>query len=362
MRVFFASASFARSYGGPAYSVLRLAQAVAAAGTEVAIWAPDGSAMLPEPTAGLQAFSGSVDVGLSTFRPDVFHDSGLWLPHNNALSARAFRSNTPMVISTRGMLEPWALAHKRFKKSVAWYLYQKRNLNWADVLHVTSASEEASVKRLGLFPRIRRIPNGIDLPEESVGGNATDPRRVVFLGRLHPVKGLPMLLDAWAMLKVKGWELVVAGPDEDNFKAALEAQVATLGLGATVRFPGLVSGAAKEELLRSASLFVLPSHSESFGMVVAEACSYGIPVVATTGVPWPELEQHRCGWRSSPDASSLADTLRKAMAVPPSQLCEMGKRGRQLVAIDFSWAAIARQFQDLYAELAASRIQSSSVS
>ena len=324
---------------------------------EIAIWAPDGSAIHVEfNSPGLHSLSGSLDDALSAFgQPDVFHDNGIWLPHNNAVSARAFRSGTPIVISTRGMLEPWALAHKRFKKTVAWYLYQRRNLNRADALHVTSAKEGESVKRLGLEPCIRQISNGIDLPADAGIGNPLGPRRAVFLGRLHPVKGLPMLLDAWARLTAKGWELVIAGPDEGGFKATLDAQVATLGLAAAVRFLGQVSGSVKEELLRSADLFVLPSFSESFGMVVAEAFSYGVPVVTTTGVPWPQLEEHRCGWRSAPDASSLAETLGKAMSLPPLELREMGRRGRSLVETSFSWTAIAWQFLDLYAELVASR-------
>lgn len=353
MRLFYASASFASSYGGPAYSVPRLARAIAETGADVALWAPDGSALtLSMPERALRRLAGSITEALRRFgRPDVIHDSGLWLAHNHAIATFAARNDVPLVISTRGMLDPWALDHKRLKKAIAWHLYQKRNLNLADMLHVTSAEEKENVTRLGLRPPVRQIPNGIDLPDCSDSLLGGELRRAVFLGRLHPVKGLPMLLDAWATLRPAGWELVVAGPDENGYRATLDVQVRSLGLDGAVRFTGAVMGGNKEELMRGASLFILPSHSESFGMVVAEACSFGIPVLTTTAVPWPQLERHECGWRAAPTVTALTESLQTAITLPDVKLREMGERARQLVEAEFSWTAIAQQFLDLYSGL-----------
>ena len=350
MRVFFSSASFARSYGGPAYSVARLAQAVAEAGAEVALWAPDGSAVnLPVSFSRLRLLGGTLREALFSFGPiDVLHDSGLWLAHNRAIAGQAARNGTRLVVSTRGMLNPWALAYKRARKAVAWHLYQRRNLSRAFALHVSSTEEDGHVARLGLGPPIFTIPNGVDLPTLKPRIHGDMRRTAVFLGRLHPVKGLPLLLDAWGALRPPGWELVVAGPDEGGFKVKLDAQVARLGLGSVVSLPGLVYGAAKDELLRRASLFVLPSHSESFGMAVAEAFAFGLPVLTTTAVPWPQVEQQRCGWRVRPCVDDILAGLRRATALPEDDLRAMGARGRRLVESTLSWTAIAPRFLSLY--------------
>lgn len=353
MRVFYVSASFAGSYGGPAYSVSRLACSVARTGATTGLWAPDGSAVglsLPEPSP--HRLAGSLKAALAAFGPvDILHDSGLWRPHNNSVATQAARSGTPLVVSTRGMLDPWALDHKRLKKALAWHVYQKRNLNRAAVLHVTSMREKESVGRLCLRPRVRFIPNGIDLPAESRRAPEDRPRRALFLGRLHPVKGLAILLDAWASLRPAGWELVLAGPDENGYRKVLEAQAARLRLNDSVSFPGPVTGAAKEDLLRGATFLVLPSLSESFGMVVAEACAIGLPVVTTKAVPWAELEESGCGFRSAPGADALAAALDRMMRLPETTLVDMGQRARKLVDAKFRWGLIAEQFVDVYREI-----------
>ncbi len=358
----YASASFAASYGGPAYSVSRLACSVKQAGAETALWAPDGSApQLSLPDDAPRLLAGSLKEALAKFGPvDIVHDSGIWLPHNNQIAGYCAHSRIPLVVSTRGMLDPWALGHKRFKKAIAWQIYQKRNLNRASLLHVTSRQEADNIVRLGLRAPVHCIPNGVDLPDQVSRTAGDGVRRVVFLGRLHPVKGIAMLLDAWAEVRPVGWELVLAGPDENGFKATLAAQVARLGLNGVIRFAGPVAGTAKSDLLREASFLVLPSHSESFGMVVAEACAFGLPVVTTTAVPWPELEEHRCGWRTALTASAFADAMRTAMSLPQTELSEMGLRARKLAEEKFGWTTISDGFMNIYAGLIASAGRSAS--
>jgi glycosyltransferase involved in cell wall biosynthesis len=345
------------SYGGPAFSVSRLAAALDEAGAQVALWAADGSARtspLVEDAVGVSRHDGSLRQLFETFGPDVVHDNGLWLAHNHRSAALARRLGVPRVVSTRGMLEPWALSHRRWKKRAAWRLYQKRDLDSAAALHATGSAEAENLRALGLRPSVVTIANGMDLPDPPPPRRKPgEVRTALFLGRIHPVKGLPVLMEAWGQVRPPGWRLVVAGPDEGGHRREVEAAVAAAGIGEAVSFAGEVTGGAKMALLRDADLLVLPSHTESFGMAVAEALANGVPAVVTTAAPWPMLEQRGCGWLAAPKAPALADALARAVATEPDALRRMGEAGRRLIASDFGWDQVAARFLDLYGGLVA---------
>ena len=352
--------SLEASYGGPAFSVSQLASALSVAGIEVGLWSADGSALgtdLLAPGAHVRRLGGELRRAATAFGPDVVHDNGLWLPHNHQVAALARTAGWPRVVSTRGMLEPWAVRHKRLKKAAAWRLYQRRDVDHADALHATAEAEATHLAAMGLGPPVHTIPNGVDLPELAADRRADTaaPMTAVFLGRIYPVKGLPMLVEAWARARPPGWRLIIAGPDEAGHRREVEAAVVAHGLGEAVSFPGAVSGAAKTALLQSADLFVLPSHSESFGMALAEALSHGAPVLTTTAVPWPALEARQCGWRVPPTVEGLAEGLRVATGRDLPTLRAMGAAGRELIAAEYGWPRIASAFVALYEELSRGR-------
>lgn len=281
-------------------------------------------------------------------RADVAHVHGLWLPLHHAAARAARKARTPLIVAPRGMLEPWALAHKRLKKRVAWHLYQRRDLQMAAALHATSEAEVESIRRRGLTPPVALIPNGVEMPTELPGRVRGERRRALFLSRIHPVKGLPLLVEAWARVRPSGWELLLAGPDEGGHRAQIEALVRAAGLADVVTFAGPVSDTEKWALYRSADLFVLPTHSENFGLVVAEALGAGVPVLTTRGAPWRELETHACGWWTNVSADALADALRQATATPRADLDAMGERGQALVAERYGWHDVARRMLAVY--------------
>jgi glycosyltransferase involved in cell wall biosynthesis len=356
MRILFASASFAMHYGGPAYSVSRLACTIANFGAQVGLWAPDGTAeylALPQASRNVRLLTGSLTEALRSFGPvDLLHDSGIWLPHNHAIARFATEEAIPLVVSTRGMLEPWAIRHKQGKKWIAWHLYQKRNLRRAQLLHATSEREGENLEGLQLGVPIRVLPNGIDVPEAvSARTKPQTKYKALFVGRIAPVKGLGMLIDAWASVRPEDWTLLIAGPDEVGYLGQLRQAVQRHRLTEGIVFPGPVKGEAKARLFQEADFFVLPSLSESFGMAVAEALSYGLPVLTTSSTPWGIIAKLGCGWVVEPKVLALAEALREATSADIQTLRDMGAIGKQIAIQRFGWDNIGHEFIAIYRNL-----------
>ncbi|MGL4541032.1 MAG: glycosyltransferase, partial [Polymorphobacter sp.] len=218
-------------------------------------------------------------------------------------------------------------------------------------LLATAEQERTAIR--SKFPRlpIAVIANGVDC---AAVPPATDPhsKTVLFLSRIHPKKNLIGLLDAWAIVSAQpafaGWRLVIAGPDEGGHLAEVRRHAERSGLRDSVDFHGAVADGDKAAVFASAALFVLPSHSENFGIVVAEALAAGLPVVATRGAPWDGLRGHRAGWWVDPTPAALAGAIGSALALPAAERRAMGERGHAWVAAAFGWEGIAAATARLY--------------
>ncbi|MEA2113924.1 MAG: glycosyltransferase, partial [Thermodesulfobacteriota bacterium] len=257
--------------------------------------------------------------------------------------------DVPLVISPRGMLEPWARSYRSFKKTIAWYLYQRRDLQAAAVLHATSQQEAENLQALGLSIPIAVIPNGVDLPDIPVPGTRkSKTKTALFLSRVHPIKGLVNLVQAWATIRPAGWQMLIAGPDEGGHQAEVEQEIIRQGLTDTFKFIGPVADEDKWELYRSSDLFVLPTFSENFGIVIAEALASEVPVITTRGTPWQELETHNCGWWVDIGVEPLAKALEETINLSPEERQAMGRRGRLLVAQNYSWDKIGQEMVAVY--------------
>lgn len=365
MKVLVTGTSLLPDYGGPAFSVSRLATALAEAGAEVGLWASDQStAVTPLLPVGcsVQRIIGTEAQALDRFgETDILHDNGIWLPHNHRLAVLAERRGITRVVSTRGMLEPWALSHKRLKKRLAWHLYQRRDLGHARCHHTTAEAEARNVQNLQLGVPIVTVPNGIDVPEErprfcGSGTKKAVRRTALFLGRIYPVKGLPMLIEAWARVLPEGWFLRIAGPDEAGHQKQVERAVLAAGLGEVISFTGPILHQMKKSAFFDAELFVLPTHSESFGIVVAEALAHGLPVLTTTAAPWSILTKTGCGWWVDATVDGIAEGLRQATILDSETLRSMGAKGRALVSAKFGWKRIAELMLSTYQAILAGEI------
>lgn len=277
----------------------------------------------------------------------VMHDHGLWLPSNHATASVAKRFGLPRVVSTRGMLSPWSMQQSRVRKFIAWRLFQHRDLNTAQCLHATSEVELADVRRVKLRNPVALIPNGVVVPEPRDTEHPNPNRsQILFLSRLHEGKGVHDLIEAWRTFDDSEWKLMIAGPPEDE---DISARVRELeSSDPRVIYIGAVDDEAKWELYRSASLFVLPTRSENFGIVVAEALAAGLPVITTKGAPWQELETHRCGWWIDHGVEPLVEAMRHAMSLSDEERRAMGARGRELVEKHYSWDRVAREMISVY--------------
>lgn len=301
-------------------------------------------------------------VAADDWRPEVVHIHALWDPWLMVAFLWARARRIPVVWSPHGMLAPWAMAHKRWKKLLPWWLYQRQGLRGASLLHVTSGQEAAWVRALGFKNKLVEVPLGTTPPAEIP--KASERRHVVlFVGRIYPVKGLDLLIRAWARLKQTGknqdWHLVCVGPDQAGHMGELETLARRLGVRtlraglerfaeADVTFTGPLYGADKEAAYRLARLLVLPSHTENFGGVVPDALARGVPVLASAATPWGHLRETGCGDTFALDEGALADALARCLALSEGVLETMGARGRALVRARYDWSAIARALADEY--------------
>lgn len=383
-----ATGSLSRDAGGLFESVRALGKGLAESGVEVEVcglwdrnWEVDGGAWAPLKAAAFRyhgpralAWSPAMDAALAGFSPDVVHLNGLWQYPSVAAHRLWKRRGTPYVVSPRGMLDAWALANSRWKKRVAAWAFEDAVMRDAACLHALCGAEADSIRAYGLRQRIEVVPNGVDLPKMRNGECEMRNglrKRLVFLGRIHPKKGLVGLVRAWAGLKrevgagkFSEWELVVAGWDQGGHEGELRALCAELGLkmadgggrmedGANVVFRGPVFGEEKEELLRGADAFVLPSFSEGLPMSVLEAWAYGLPVVMTPECNLPEgfASGAALEVRNSEMGNARWEGLRFLLDMTDPERRGMGMQGRRLVEGKFTWPRVAGRMREIFGEL-----------
>jgi glycosyltransferase involved in cell wall biosynthesis len=242
------------------------------------------------------------------------------------------------------MLEPWAIQFRGVKKKLAWRAYQFGDLQAASLLHATSAAEAGNLQKLGLTSPVVVAPNGVDA--DAMPCATHDPRRtervLLFLSRIHPKKGLLDLVTAWSRVRPPGWTIRIVGADEDNHLRDVRGAVEHAGLSAVVHFTDHVNGAEKWEAYKNSDVFALPSYSENFGLVVAEALGCGLPVITTQATPWSELVDADCGWWVPTGPDAFEQALRAAVLLSPAERMAMGLRGRALIRERYTWPAIAR--------------------
>jgi glycosyltransferase involved in cell wall biosynthesis len=220
------------------------------------------------------------------------------------------------------------------------------------VLVATAEAEYVNLRRFGLTQPIAILPNGVQFPVKAApiplrirAGDA--PRTMLFLSRVHVKKGLFNLVEAWASSRPTGWRLQIAGPDDGGHLQQVLDLIQRLGVADCIEYVGAADDTQKAALYRQASVFVLPTFSENFGLVIAEALASGIPVITTKAAPWADLPAYDCGWWIDVGVEPLKAAIDVATGLSESQLQAMGARGRAYVR-RYDWLDIARDTARVY--------------
>ena len=362
MRAIHVVPAISEEAAGPSYSVPRLCESLIGVGVDVQLaaldWAPAKlslSYLKAFPVTGWPrrlGFSSHMKAWLKqeseTGHADIIHNHSLWMMPNVYPGQVIRNTRTQLVVSPRGTLSPYALNINKLQKQIFWKFLQKPALETAACFHATAESEYEDIRRLGFKQPVCILPNGIDVPPLRAK-LPTAKRSLLFLGRLHPKKGIDNLLYAWHVVaqKFPEWELNIAGPDNGGYQAEMQLLVSKLDL-TRVNFLGSLYGAEKLQAYRDASLFVLPTHSENFGMTVAESLAAGTPAIVSKGAPWADLEVHGAGWWIDIGVDPLIACLEHAMSLSPGVHAAMGLVGREWMRKDFSWEKIGEQLNMVY--------------
>lgn len=291
---------------------------------------------------------------------DLIHSHNLWMYINYLSAELASSLKKPHLITPHGALEPWALAHSARKKKLARFLFQDRGLKKAACVHALSLPEAVNIRALGVETPIAVIPNGVDLTAYSSLPVRTalvdrfpqlaDQKLILFLGRIHPKKGLIHLIEAWGRLarRFPEWHLVIAGPDEVSHRASLERMTRSLDVSSRISFIGMVAGDDKVEVLSACDIFVLPSFSEGFSMAVLEAMACKLPILLTSTCNFHEAAEVGAAVEVSPEAQSVQQGLGSLLEMTDREREEMGMRGNSLVAGKYSWKHVAKELTQVY--------------
>jgi glycosyltransferase involved in cell wall biosynthesis len=367
-----------RSFGiGPI--PLNLAESQQYLGHHTEIWTCDSKAeitgvaknsgLAPEsiltfPFVGPERLSFSPEMGRMAARKgctfQILHQHGIWTAMSLVTNLWRDQTNLPTIIAPHGSLDPWALKRSNLKKQIALSLYERKNLARTSCLHALSHREADGFRQYGLQNPIAVISNGIATSWMICKGDGKafrqrhaipeTARLMLFLGRITPIKGLLMLVQALSEIKWRlgDWMLCIAGVDEFSHQAEVDATVRQLSLTQYVKFVGPQFDQEKRDAFAAAEMFVLPSYSEGAPVAILEALGADLPVLTTHASPWEDLLTHRCGWWCDISVNAITESLQEAINQPRSVLMEMGQRGKVLARDQYAWSQIAQQTILLY--------------
>ncbi len=291
---------------------------------------------------------------LDAVKPCLVHINCCWLPACALTQKWAQKKGYPIVLTPHGMLEPWIMKRNYWtKKLPALFLYQKAAVKKADFIHATAESEKNNLLELGYNSQVQIIPNGIETDNISIKKSWKKTNNLLFLSRVHEKKGIELLLQAVAELgeQMAGIKVTIAGEGEDSYVKKLTTLAKERGLEKVVFFVGGVYGEKKWQLFREADIFILPTYSENFGIVVAEALASGTPVITTTGTPWQELVDNQCGWWVEANVVALKAAIKEAISLSSEKLENYGIRARKMVEERYSISTVSKDMVALYSEV-----------
>jgi len=301
----------------------------------------------------IEGYSRDLKQFLSKVNCDIFHGNGIWQFPVHYMCLAAQKRKIPYVISLHGMLEPFALKHSIIRKKIALLLYQFNDIARANCIHATAMKEAINIRNLGFKNPIAIIPNCIDINEYSFikKKKGKEKKTLLFFSRIHPIKGIELLIDAWERVELKyrnNWIVKIAGNGEEKYINYLHKYILKKKLDKSIFLIGPKFGQEKKETFQNADLFILPSYSENFGIVVAEALASAIPVITTKNAPWEDLYDYSCGWWVDSNIEQIAQAIQSGITLTDNERQNMGNIGRQLIIDKYSLENITNKMLELY--------------
>lgn len=286
--------------------------------------------------------------------PDVVHINCCWMPACALVQRMAQKRNIKVVLTPHGMLEPWIIKrHYWTRKVPALLLFQKAAVKKADCLQATAESEKQNLMKLGYNSNIKIVKLGIDAESIAMKTSWKKSKQLLFLSRVHVKKGINYLIEAADILRdeLQGYKILVAGEGDAEYVASLKQQIMDKGLQDIIQLIGGVYGDKKWELFQTSDFFVLPTHSENFGLAIAESLASGTPVITTVGTPWNDLNSSNSGAWIEIGTQPLVETLRRFLSLSDGELEAMGKNGRKLIETKYSAKVMAEEMMKVYDSL-----------
>ena len=286
--------------------------------------------------------------------PDIVHVNCCWMPACAAVQRIAQKHGYKVVLTPHGMLEPWIIKrHYWTRKVPALLLYQKAAVQKADCIQSTAESERDNLLKLGYNSNIKVVKLGIDADGIEMKKSWKKTRQILFLSRVHVKKGINFLIEAAAVLRseLQGYKILVAGEGDADYVAEMKRMIADNGLQDIVQLVGGVYGDEKWRLFQTSDFFVLPTHSENFGLAIAESLASGTPVITTVGTPWNDLNDTNSGAWIEIGTQPLVEALRRFLALSDEELEAMGRNGRKLIEEKYSAHVMAKEMMEVYETL-----------
>lgn len=287
-------------------------------------------------------------------KPDIVHVNCCWMPACAAVQRIAQKHGYKVVLTPHGMLEPWIIKrHYWTRKVPALLLYQKAAVRKADCIQSTAESERDNLLKLGYNTNIKVVRLGIDADGIEMKRSWKKTRQILFLSRVHVKKGINFLVEAAAALRseLQGYKILVVGEGDADYVAEMKRMIEDNGLQDIVQLVGGVYGDEKWRLFQTSDFFVLPTHSENFGLAIAESLASGTPVITTVGTPWNDLNDSNSGAWIEIGTQPLTETLRKFLALSDEDLEAMGRNGRKLIEEKYSAHVMAKEMMKVYETL-----------
>lgn len=291
---------------------------------------------------------------LDEIGPDIVHVNCCWMPACAAVQRIAQKRGLKVVLTPHGMLEPWIIKrHYWTRKVPALWLYQKAAVQRADCVQATAESERDNLLKLGYNSNIKVVRLGIDAEGIEMKRSWKKSRQILFLSRVHVKKGINFLVEAADVLRneLQGYKILVAGEGDAAYVAEMKQMISDRGLQDIVQLIGGVYGDEKWRLFQTSDFFVLPTHSENFGLAIAESLASGTPVITTVGTPWNDLNSSHAGAWIEIGSQPLVATLRQFLALSDEELETMGRNGRKLIETKYSAKVMAEEMMGVYRSL-----------